>query len=74
MLKLKKEVEFQELEKYGLNLQLEGDWYIEKHLHSFFRVNIYSRQVDYTLDKPNRNLIWKMMQDGIIEDTGVLDF
>ena len=74
MLKLKKEIEIQELEKYGLHLQLEGDWYIEKQLHSFFRVNAYSRQVDYTLDKPNRNLIWNMMQDGIIEDTGVLDF
>ena len=74
MLKLKPEVEFKELEKYGLNLQLEGDYYIEKHFKSFFRINIYTRQVDYTLDKPNRNLIWKMIQDGIIEDTGVLDF
>jgi hypothetical protein len=74
MLKLKPEVEFKELEKYGLNLQLEGDYYIEKNFKSFFRINIYTRQVDYTLDKPNRNLIWKMMQDGIIEDTGVLDF
>ena len=74
MLKLKKEIEIEELEKYGLKLILEGDWYVEKHFKSFFRVNMYTRQVDYTLDRPNLNLIWKMMQDGIIEDTGVLDF
>ena len=49
MLKLKQEIEFKELEKYGLNLQLEGDYYIEKHFKSFFRVNIHTRQVDYTL-------------------------
>ena len=74
MLKLKEGIEIKDLEKYDLKLQLEGDWYIEKYLHSFFRVNAYTRQVDYTLERKNFNLIWKMMQDGIIEDTGVLDF
>lgn len=72
MLKLKQEVEFEVLEQYGL--ELDGDYYSIRHYpNHFIQVNIHTRKLEYSLVRWALNLAYKMIQDGIIEDTGIMD-
>lgn len=72
MLKLKQEVDFSVLEQYGL--QLDGDYYIIRHYPAdFIQINIHTRKLEYCLKRWALNLAYRMIQDGIIEDTGIMD-